>query len=192
MQTHLFYEHLYHAVQFNEKDFPALLEHFTPFYLRKKQFLFQSGSMCKYLAFVMKGCLRYFQVSEAGEERIIYFAQEEWWIGDLHSFFNGTVTSFNAQALEDCELLLSDRKNFESALSLFPKFNEEYRSKTQKAYTATQERIAETQLLSAEERYKKLVKEQPRLLQRVPQHYIASFLGITPESLSRLRKKRHG
>ncbi|MDE3057133.1 MAG: Crp/Fnr family transcriptional regulator [Bacteroidota bacterium] len=189
MQTRLFYEHLYSAVQFDEKDFPALLEYFTPFYLRKKHFLFQSGNVCKYVAFVMKGCLRYFQISEQGEEHIIYFAQEGWWAGGLYSFFNGTATSFNAQALEDCELLLSDKKSFESALASFPKFSEEYRRKTQRAYTAVQERIAEAQLLSAEERYNKLMKEQPSLLQRVPQHYIASFLGITPESLSRLRKK---
>ena len=113
---------------------------------------------------------------------------EDWWIGDMQSFFLQIPSMFNIQALEDCELLVSSKTEFENAFIEVPDFEKFYRLKTQTAYTKTQQTVVE-KTETAEDRYLKIFKTNPSLLQRVPQHYLASYLGIKPQSLSRIRKK---
>jgi CRP-like cAMP-binding protein len=156
--------------------------------LKKKEFLFREGEVDRHLAFVNKGCLRYYLVDTKGDEHIVYFAFEDWWIGDMNSFFNSKPTIYYMQALEDCELLLFTRENFTKALDEIPAFNDFFTKRTSQSYMAIQKRFAQVNTESAEERYVRLLQSQPEIFQRVPQHYIASFLGIKPQSLSRIRK----
>ncbi len=182
-------EELQSKSSFATEDFPAYLELFEPLSLRKKQHLYQSGDTVNHVAFIVRGCLRHYYVNEEAIERTVLIAEERWWIGDLVSFQERTSTKLNLQAVEDCDLLLINKKNFDTALSEFPGFAEYYRKGTQKTYIKLQEQVGQSLADSAETKYLRLLKERPTLIQRVPQHYIASYLGITPESLSRVRKK---
>jgi CRP-like cAMP-binding protein len=161
----------------------------VPKRLKKKEYFFRQGDPCRYFAFVNEGCLRYYLINDKAEENIIYFAEEEWWVGDQGSFFSGNASLYNLEALEDVELLTMSKASFEAAREQCPCWEAFYRLKTAKSYSAVTDRYIQFQALSAEEKYLDLMKKRPGLFQRVPQHYIAAFLGIKPQSLSRIRKQ---
>lgn len=181
-------QHINKLVSLPASDFDKLTDFFKPFYLEKKDFLHRQNELCRRIAFVHKGCLINYHIDSKGDEQIIYFALEDWWVADLQSLFLQIPSQFNLQALENCELLVSTKMEFEKAFEVVPAFEKFYRLKTQAAYTKTQQAVAEKSE-TAEDRYIKLLKTSPSLLQRVPQHYLASYLGIKPQSLSRIRKK---
>lgn len=181
-------QHINNFVSLSSSDFNELTSFFKPINLKKKEFLHRQNEVCRQIAFVHKGCLRNYHIDNKGDEQIIYFAVEDWWVADLQSFFLQIPSMFNLQALENCELLISSKTDFEKAFEVIPTFEKFYRLKTQTAYTKTQHAVVEKSE-TAEERYLKLFKTSPSLLQRVPQHYLASYLGIKPQSLSRIRKK---
>jgi CRP-like cAMP-binding protein len=158
--------------------------------LRKKQYLLQAGDTSRHECFVNKGCLRTYHVDDKGQEHIVQFAIEEWWIGDMYSFITGQPSLYHIDALEDCELLLIEKQQWEKLFEQVPKFERFFRRLLQNAFIAMQRRIAENMSLSAEERYTNFLQRYPQFEQRLPQRQIASFLGITPESLSRIRKRR--
>jgi len=176
----------------SDEQFAEVLARFELRRFSKKECLWSSGDVCRMIGFVTKGCLRYFFTDNKGEERIMYFATEGWWIADLNSLYSGKPSLYTLQALEDCELLLSTGEKFEEACSAVPPFGEFYGKKTRRSYSASVQRFADMQSESAEEKYLKLLKNYPQILQRVPQHYIASYLGIKPQSLSRIRKQVKG
>lgn len=157
--------------------------------LRKKQYLVQEGDVCRYESFVNKGCLRAYHVDEKGQEHVAQFAIEDWWISDMYSFLTGTPARFNVDALEDSELLCIDKPSLEELYIQVPKFERFFRIILQNAFIAQQQRIIANMSKGAEERYLDFINRYPQLEQRVPQHQIASYLGITPESLSRIRKQ---
>ena len=177
------------TVRFTEADTERLMSLAKVVQLKKKDFLFQEGEYCKYVGFVNKGCLRYYQTDQKGEEHIIYFAQEEWWIGDLDSFYSRNPTPYYLQALEPCELFLFTVETFDRLRSEVPAY-EEFRKKAHARATAARlETMMSQRSQTAEERYLKMLEKFPDIFQRVPQHYIASFLGVKPQSLSRIRKQ---
>ena len=153
-------EHIRKFISIPDQDLDTLTSFFTPRQLKKKDHLFRQNDQCRQLAFVNKGCLRNYHIDGHGEEQIVYFATEEWWVGDMQSFFLQIPSMFNLQALEDCELLLSTKAEFESALETIPAFEKFYRLKTQTAYTKTQKTVVE-KTQTAEERYKKLLTTSP-------------------------------
>jgi CRP-like cAMP-binding protein len=118
----------------------------------------------------------------------MYFAFLNWWTGDKTSFYSGTPARYSVQALEDSVLFRADKKNWEEALEKIPTFEKWYRVKVRKSYEATQQKLIDSQTQSAEEKYLLLLERAPEIVQRIPQHYIASYLGIKPQSLSRIRK----
>ncbi len=163
--------------------------YFTPKKLRRRQFLLQEGDICNRLAFVEKGSLYSYSVDEKGVQHVIQFAFEGWWIADLYSFFTMEPSRLSIEALEDSELLLLDREQHNNLLKNVPKYETYTRIIYQNAYVALQRRIEGTLGLSAEEKYTRLLEQFPAILNSVPLHLIASYLGVTPETLSRIRKQ---
>ncbi len=158
--------------------------------LRRKQYLLQEGDVCKYVAFVEKGLLRSFAVDDKGHEHITQFAFEGWWIADQFSFLTGEPSEYNIEALEDCELLLLTKQAEDEMLEKIPKFERYFRILLQNNLIATQKRLASSLSQTAEEKYNELISVCPDTLpKRIPQHMLASFLGISPETFSRIRKQ---
>ncbi|HLF45606.1 MAG TPA: Crp/Fnr family transcriptional regulator [Chitinophagaceae bacterium] len=157
--------------------------------LRKKQYLLQEGDICRYECFVNKGCLRAYSIDEKGQEHIVQFAIEDWWIGDMYSFLTQTPARLTIDALEDAELFCIDNPSLENIFSRIPKFERFFRLLVQNAFIAGQRRIIDSMSLTADEQYCRFIENYPLMEQRLPLKQIASFLGITPESLSRIRSQ---
>lgn len=183
----LFSEKIRQQISITDEEFEYCKMLFIPKKLRKRQYLLQEGDVCRYTAFVEKGMLRTFTVDEKGNEPILQFSFEGWWIADLYSFLTEEPSIYNIEALENCELLLITKPSWDNLLEKVPAFERYFRILIQNNLIATQQRLMSSLSETAEEKYKKLIENFPGCLQRVPQHMIASFLGITPETLSRIR-----
>lgn len=182
------WSHIIEFHQFSDGEFERLTSMFKVVIYKKRSFFTVQGEVCRHLAYVNNGCLRTFHTDEKGDEFIMFFAFPNWWIGDKTSFYSNTPARFSVQALEDTEVFQADRERWEHALETIPAFEKWYRLKTRKSYEAAQQKLIDAQTQSAEEKYLKLLSNSPEIVQRIPQHYIASFLGIKPQSLSRIRK----
>jgi CRP-like cAMP-binding protein len=183
------FQKLDEKIQLTEEEKQLCQSFFTPKKLRRRQYILQEGDVCKYVAFVEKGMLRSYTIDEKGNEHIMQFAFEGWWIADQFSFLTGEPATYTIDALEDSELLLLSRQAEEQLLEKIPKFERYFRILLQNSLIATQRRLISSLSHSAEERYNELLSVCPTIPRRVPQHMMASFLGITPETLSRIRKQ---
>lgn len=172
-----------------DKQFEQIKECFVPKKIRKRQYFLQSGDVCKYLGFVVRGALRQYSIDEKGVEHIVQFGIEDWWVGDRESFTMLTPSKYNIDALEDCDLLLITYEKLQYLIVHVPVMTKTITQMDQKHSIANQKRIHAAISLTAEERYVELMQTNPALFQRFPQNMIASYLGISPETLSRIRKK---
>ena len=166
--------------------FTTILKHKT---VKQKEFLLRSGDVCRHETYVLKGCLRTYYTDDNGFEHVIYFSIEDWWAEDLFSFLTQTPAKYTIEALEDTEVLQIEKANLEKLYQQVPKFERFFRLSFQNAYIAQQERITQNLSFTAEERYTFFKKKYPYSEQRFSQKQVASYLGITPEFLSVLRKK---
>jgi CRP-like cAMP-binding protein len=157
--------------------------------LRRKQYLLQEGDISHYENFVVKGCLRAYHIDPKGQEHIVQFAVEDWWIGDMYSFLTQKPSKYNIDALEDSIVLSMEKKSMDELYTKVPKFEKFYRHLLQNAFIALQERIASNISETGEERYRQFRLKYSKIEERVPLRMIASFLGLTPESLSRIRRQ---
>jgi len=169
----------------NEKELITTL--WEPKKLKKRQFFLDEHKVCIYTGFILKGALRQYSVDDAGAEHIIQLAIENWWVADRDSFFNRTPSRYYIDAWEDSQLLIMHRDNLDAFLKI-PAVKEMFWEMNQKNHIASQKRLDDAMNLSAAGKYKNFQEKYPDLLQRFPQHQIASYLGITKETLSRLRK----
>ena len=138
---------------------------------------------------MVRGCLRAFYIDANGFEHNVLFAVEDWWIADLASFLAQTPATLDVEALEDCELLQLDRPALEALYAQVPKLERYFRLMLQNAFVAQQQRILASISAPAEARYRAFRVKYPQLEQRLPQRHVASYLGITPEFLSKIRKQ---
>jgi CRP-like cAMP-binding protein len=176
----------YSVTPLSESDIEAIRDVFIPKKLRKRQYLLQEGEVCKHTAFVVKGAMRQYSIDDKGVEHIVRLSIENWWAADRESYVMLTPSRYNIDAWEDSDLLLLTRADYLNRLSSIPAINEMTRKMDENFAIATQKRV-DSISLSAEERYTELMKTNPEFLQRFPQHIIASYLGITKETLSRIR-----
>lgn len=156
--------------------------------LRKKQYYLQEGDVSKNIGFVVKGALRMYSVDSKGHEHIVRFSLENWWVGDYESYMMLTPSKFNIDAVEDAELLMVSNPQSQELQAQIPAFAGMIRELDKRANIATQNRVHAAISLTAEERFQHLQETYPGFLQRFPQNMIASYLGISPETLSRIRK----
>lgn len=155
--------------------------------LRRRQYLLQEGDVWNKNAFVSKGVLRTYRVDEKGVEHIIQFSIENWWAGDRQSYHTGLPSTFNIEALEDSEIVLIPKADFDRLQVEIPKFGEFTRVLLERSFIASQNRIHASISYTAEEKYADFIKTYPDITNRIPQHMIASYLGISPETISRIR-----
>ncbi|WP_246343798.1 Crp/Fnr family transcriptional regulator [Adhaeribacter radiodurans] len=188
----LFFQKFNEIVPLTPEEQELIKNYLTPKKLRKKQYLLQGGDVCKFIAFVEKGALRSFSINDKDEEHIIQFALEGWLIADLYSFLTGEPATYNIEALENAELVLISKPAHEELLKLLPKYETYTRLQLTGAYIAMQRRLTSIISLPLEERYAGFTALYPDIVQRVPQHMIASYMGLTPETLSRVRRRMAG
>ncbi|MFT3823867.1 MAG: Crp/Fnr family transcriptional regulator [Chitinophagaceae bacterium] len=162
--------------------------------VKKKQYLLQEGEICNFEAFILKGCIRTYFLSPDGTETILMFAVEDWWVSDIGSFTEQRPSNMFIETMEDCELLTIDYKNKGILFEKIPKFEKFFRLLVQRSLTVLQQRFYASVSQTAEERYLAFIEKYPSLVQRVPQHQIARYLGVSPEFLSKVRStlyKKH-
>lgn len=179
-----------------ERSFPVTEENFaliksllTPKFLKKGEFLLREGEVAKFGAFVTKGFLRSYVIDNKGKEHIVQFAPENWWISDKSGLTDGTPSLFFIDAIEDSEVLLMDLAAHLTLIENLPGYAASFRTGMQKRAEAKDKRIVHSLSSTAEERYKDFLETYPSIARRVPQHMLASYLGIAPETVSRIRKQ---
>jgi len=182
------YKKITEIVPISDEEFEICKTFFLPKKLRKRRFLLEEGDICKYTVFVENGLLKSYIIDEKGAEHILQFALEGWWAADLYSYFTGMPSQYYMEALEDSELLLITKPSWDELLEKVPRLERYFRILLQNNLIATQKRLMDSFSETAEEKYKKLMDAFPDILQRVPQHMIAAYIGITRETLSRIRK----
>lgn len=162
---------------------------FLPKKLRKKQYFLQEGDISKYVGFILKGAMRQYRVDDKGTEHIVHLFLENYWVTDRESSTLLTPSIYNIDAWEDTELLLVTRNEMEDLTTEIPAFQKMIQHMNERNAIANQRRLSSAISHSAEKRYEEFATNHPQFIQRFPQHIIASYLGITKETLSRIRKK---
>ena len=147
------HKHLNKTAVFSHEDTKKVLSFLSPFELKKGMFLLQSGEVCKYLAYIFKGCIEYYFLDDKGEKHIVYFAAEDWWIGDTGSFFSRQPSIYYIEALEDTLLYTASFEKFNALIAEVKPYSEYFKIRTSVGYTATAKRFTDSKSMSAEERY---------------------------------------
>lgn len=184
-----FIKRIQHYVALTEEDIRYTKSFFEPSFIRQNDFLVTNGEPCKYIIYVGSGCLMSYYSDPEGNVHVIQFATSGWWTGDLHSFTHATPSIYSTRALADSEVLLLTKPDMDLLFTQVPKFERYFRIIFQNSLVTHQFRIIQNFSSTAEERYLYFQKKYPSLEQFVPLKYIASYLGITPEFLSKIRRK---
>src|SRR6185437_5483769 len=173
----------------SDKDCAKIIQLFETKEVKKNEYLYRSGEIVRYVYFVEKGCLRQYYINNNGEERTIYFKVENGWCSELVSFLDNKPTELCLQALENSRLQIINQKNWIYAVTRIQSFTMGFIRAQQDTNYMLKKRLAEATVETPEEKYLRFIKEEPLLLQRIPLYHIAAYLAMTPETLSRIRKK---
>ena len=183
-------QHVAQCAAFSNADleiFNTLLQLKT---VAKKTVLLTEGDICNFEAYLNKGCVRSYYIDEKGAEITMQFAIEDWWVSDISSFHDHKPSHLFSDTLEECEMLTLNPGTKELLLQQVPGFERFFRILVQRHLSAVERRLYQTIAWPAEERYADFLMQYPDIPQRVAQHYIASYLGISPEFLSKIRNKK--
>jgi CRP/FNR family transcriptional regulator len=159
--------------------------------IKKKELILQPGEVCRSNYFVSRGCMRLYFINRNGQEQTTQFGIENWWITDYSSLESGQPSNYYIQAVEDTELISINKKAFDDLLFEVPKMERYFRLILQRAHTAAMRRFEYLRDRSDEERYRQFVSLFPDFVQRIPQYMLASYLGFTPQFLSKIRGKKN-
>ncbi len=179
-------KHIEEVLSLEDSEFDHILSHFTPVKKRKHQYLVQEGEFVHKEYWVVKGCLRAYILDKGGKEHIVQFAMEDWWITDYQAFEKKVKAQIYIDCLEDCELLYISKSDREKLSSESHKMERFWAKKTKNGYIASQNRVLSLLKNTAKERYELMSALYPNLVQRVSKKMIASYLGVSRETLSRL------
>lgn len=177
-------------VSISWEDENSLKNYFTEKRLLRKQFLLQADETCRHDNYVVSGSLRAFYVDKDGDEHTLQLAIDDYWITDLNSLMNETASSIYIQALEPSEVLQIESKNLNILFAERPVFERFFRLLHQRAYIAQTNRILNNIALNGHERYRQFADNFPEFVRRIPQKFLASYLGMTPVFLSQLQNSR--
>jgi CRP/FNR family transcriptional regulator, anaerobic regulatory protein len=183
-------EHIRKFVNLNDSEAQVLDGYIRYSSFRKKDFLLSNGQVCKSLYFVEKGCLRMFFINEKSIEQITQFAIDGWWIADYFSFMKNNPSDYFIQTIEPSEIISIEMHVFEDLLKVLPQLERYFRIIWQKNLAASQLRTKYLYEMTKEEFYYNFINSFPEFVQRVPQYMVASYLGLTPEYVSELRKRK--
>ena len=186
----ILFKHLEEKVTLSQEDREIIKSYFVPKQLKKKKLLLQEGNVCKYMSFVTNGLLKAYNIDEKGNEHVNQFTPEGWWTSDMNSYFRLLPANYTIEAIEDSELLVITVEDFDNLTLRVPKMDRYFRLLFQNSLIAKERRLSNEQMLTAEEKYRQLVENNPDLVNRVPQNLLASYLGLSPETISRLKKIR--
>ena len=189
MDFQLLLAHISRHISLSAEETEFFTSLFKPRSLASGEFLLREGEVCKYESFVVRGCLKIYYQDEEGYEHVIDFPVEEWWADDLYSLLTQTPSRSNIRAIEDTDVLQIAKANLELLYQRVPKFERFFRILFQNAFIAQREQINLALSAPAEERYLLFMKKKPYAVGRFPQKDIASYLGVTPQFLSSLKRK---
>jgi CRP-like cAMP-binding protein len=173
---------------FSDSDLEIVLKFFENKTFRKKTIIIETGKVANEVYFIVKGCTRLFCEKE-GEDLTTYFFTENMFAGTYDSFISRKPTLIAMEALEDTEVLALSYDSLQKLFEVFPKMNEFIRKSIEQRFVLLHDLFTSYLLNTPEERYLNLIRERPELIKRIPQHQIASFIGVTPVSLSRIRNR---
>ena len=183
------FEHINKYIEIDQNEFQEITKYFETQTVKKKELLYEPGSKSLGHYFVLSGCLQLYIVEDGGTEHTLQFAIENWWITDYLAFHNNTDSECHIQAVKASTILHLTNKNEEELLLRFPKMETYFRKIYQTAYGASLNRIRYLFIYSKEEIYFRFKEAFPDFVNNVPQYLVASFLGLSPEYVSKLKRK---
>lgn len=178
-------------ITISQKDIQLINDAFIPKNLAKKEILLFKGEQSNHMRFISEGCLRSYYINEEGQEYILHFGIKNWWVNDLYSYLTKTPAKFFIQAIKPATILQIHRNRLDKLFKEVPAMERFFRIKMEKAYVANLNRTVKSMSETAETRYLNFIDTHRDIEQNVPQYMVASYLGISPEHLSTIRKNLH-
>ncbi len=185
----LLYQNISRYIDLSQEEFSQFAEPFQLKHYKKKEIVLKEGEYCYFEGFVLNGCFKIYYLNENGFEQTLYFAVQGWWITDLDSLINHVPTILNIEAVEDSEALMISKKDKTILYETMPQIEKLFRIMNQQSSVALQRRILSLTGKTADKRYVEFLEKYPGLEQRLTQQQVASYLGITHEFLSKIRKR---
>lgn len=189
MTMDLLRKHIDKNVRFTAAEKENFCNYFNSKSILKKDFLLKQGQVCKFEGFVVAGCFRIYTIDKDGKENTLYFAAQDWWLMDIDSFMNDKPSDLNIQALEDSKVLIITKIDKVNLYDSLPKAERFFRIMFQKSIVAWQRRLIRNHTLTAKERYFHFMSNYPEIVSKLTDRQTASYLGITHEFLSKIKKQ---